>query len=84
MKVGLESGEVRGMLAVERNIMPSQSKLFFGVPIPTILSANADRPLFWLRRFVVVAMLNQGMGGTCAGYTPKRGSTEHRSFEGSS
>jgi hypothetical protein len=32
-----------------------------------MLSANADRPLFWLQRFVVVEVVNRGMGVVGAG-----------------
>lgn len=48
------------------NIMPTQSSVSFGLWIPSIVSANADRPLFWRWRFVVVAMLDQGMSRTLA------------------
>jgi hypothetical protein len=32
-----------------------------------MLSANAERPLFWLQRFVVVEVVNRGMGVVGAG-----------------
>lgn len=63
MRVGLWSGEVRGMLADGTQYY---AKSIYTIPLAldtTMLSANADRPLSWLRRFVVVEMLNQGTEG---------------------
>jgi hypothetical protein len=58
--------------------MPSQSKVSLKLWIPAMVSANAGRPLFWVRRFVVVEMLKQGTAKVGAGNTPEWGYAEHR------